>query len=76
MGSLYLLDKNWMLTELHSCKGAEKLSKRQREELSHFGMIHGDLTLSWPLYTPYLWQSKIWWLSISQKLVSWGKGSS
>lgn len=53
MGSLFLLDKNWMLTDLHSCKGTEKLSKKQREELSHFVMIRGDLTLSCLLYTPY-----------------------
>lgn len=54
MGSLYFLDKNtWMVTDMHSCNGGEKLSKKQREELSHFVMIHGDLTLSCSLYMPY-----------------------
>jgi len=54
MESLCLLDKNtWMLTDTHSCDGAEKLSKKQREELGLFVMIHGDLTLSPSLYMLY-----------------------
>lgn len=54
MGNLYLLDSNtWMLTDVDSCNGVEKLSKKQREELGLFVMIHGDLTLSPSLYMPY-----------------------
>lgn len=35
MGSLYLLDKNtWMLTDIYSCNGAEKLSKKQGKNRS------------------------------------------
>lgn len=54
MGSLYLLDKNtWLLTDIHSSNGAEKLSKKQREELGLSVMIRGDLTLLLSLYMPY-----------------------
>lgn len=54
MGSLYLLDRNtWMLSDVHGCNGTDKLSKKQREELGLFVMIHGDLTSSPSLYMPY-----------------------
>lgn len=54
MGSLCLLDKDtWLLTDIHSSNGAEKLSKKQREELGLYVMIRGDLTLSFSLHMPY-----------------------
>lgn len=53
MGSLCSpRNTTWTLTDLDS-NGAEKLSKKQREELSLFVMIRGDLTLSPSLHMPY-----------------------